>query len=338
MKRLAFLIALAGACAAVSRAADFSIVDRFPIGGEARYDYLRVDPAMRRLYVAHGAQVDVLNADTGTKLGAIGGMHGIHGIAIDPKLRRGFVTSGGDRTVVMFGLDTLKTLKVITGVGVGPDAVKYDPVTERIYVANGQSGGITVIDPDTGDIAVNIPVDGKLEGMAFDGRGRLFVNSEDRSEIQVVDFAAMQVVAAWPLGPVEGGTGLAADAIHHRLFSAGGNGKLAVVDSDTGRMVAVVPIGEDPDGDAFDATDALIFTSNMPGTLSIIHEDTPDSYSPVQTVLTAYGARTIAFDPKSGNLFLPAAKFGPLPAPTAADPHPRRQGKPGSFEVLVVGR
>ena len=330
------LLLAAGALNA--RAAEFRVVAHYPIGGDVRYDYLRVDPDMRRLYVSHATRVEVLDVDTGAKVGEVGPMRGIHGIAVVPDLGRGFITAGSDRTVVMFDLRTLKIVKVITGLGVKPDAIEYDPQTRRVYVANGASGGITVIDPAKGEIAATVPIEGKLEGLAFDGRGRLFVNTEDKSIIQVVDTRTLRPLAAWPIAPVEGGTGLAIDAVHHRLFSAGGNQMLAVVDSDTGVLVATPEIGEDPDGDAFDPANGLIFTSNMTGTVTVLHEDSPGAYSVVQSVPTAFGARTIAFDPKTGRIFLATGKFGPPPAPTATNPRPCRQGEPGSFEVLVVGR
>jgi DNA-binding beta-propeller fold protein YncE len=328
---------LAGA-ALTAGAADLKVIARYPIGGEARYDYLRVDPAMRRLYVSHATRIEVLDADTGAKVGEVSPMKGIHGIALVPDLKRGFITSGGDRTVVMFDLDTLRVIKVITSLGVKPDAIEYDPETKLVYVANGASGGVTVIDPVKGEIAANVPIEGKLEGLAFDGRGRLFVNTEDKSVIQVIDTHTLKAVASWPIAPVEGGTGLSIDAAHHRLFSSGGNKRLAVVDSDTGAVVATPVIGEDPDGDAFDAANGLIFTSNMVGTLTVLHEDSPDSYSVVQTVPTAYGARTLSLDAKTGRVFLATGKFKAPPPATADNPEPRRQGEPGSFEVLVVGR
>jgi DNA-binding beta-propeller fold protein YncE len=325
------------ASALTAAAADFKVVAHYPVGGEVRYDYLRVDPAMRRLYVSHGTRVDVLDADTGAKLGEIGPMKGIHGIAVVPGARRGFITAGSDRTVVVFDVDSLKIVKVIPGLGMKPDAIEYDPQSGFVYVANGASGGITVIDPAKAEIAANVPITGKLEGMAFDGRGRLFVNTEDKSMIQVIDTHTLKAVASWPIAPVEGGTGLSIDPISHRLFSSGGNGKLAVVNSDTGAVVATPEIGEDPDGDAFDPARGLIFTSNMVGTLTVLHEDSPDSYSLVQTVSTAFGARTIALDAKTGRVFLSTGKFMPAPTPTADNPRPWRQGEPGSFEVLVVG-
>jgi YVTN family beta-propeller protein len=331
----ALLLATAALCA---NASDLKVIAHFPIPGEVRFDYLRVDPDMRRLYVSHATKVDVLDVDTGAVVGEVSPMKGVHGIAIVPGLKRGFITSGNDRTVVMFDTATLKVLKVITGLGMKPDAIEYDPDTQRVYVANGASGGVTVIDPAKGEIAANVPIEGKLEGMAFDGRGRLFVNTEDKSMIQVIDTHSLRAVASWPIAPAEGGTGLAIDAAHHRLFSAGGNGKLAVVDSDTGALVATPEIGEDPDGDAFDASAGLIYSSSVKGTLSVIHEDSPDAYSVVQTVPTALGARTIALDPRTGRTFMATGKFGPAPAPTADNPHPRPRGEPGTFEVLVVGR
>jgi DNA-binding beta-propeller fold protein YncE len=326
------------AAALSAGAADFKVIAHYPIPGEVRYDYLRVDPTMRRLYVSHSTRVEVLDVDTGAKLGEIAPMKGIHGICVVPGLGRGFITSGGDRTVVMFDLASMKVLKVIPGLGVKPDAIEYDPETSMVYVANGASGGVTVIDPAKGEIAANVPITGKLEGLAFDGRGHLFVNTEDKSMIQVIDTHTLKPLASWPIAPVEGGTGLAIDAVHHRLFSSGGNGMLAVVNSDTGAIVATPGIGEDPDGDAFDAPDGLIFTSNMVGTLSVLHEDSPDSYSTVQTVPTAFGARTIAFDLKTGRVFMATGKFMPAPTPSPGNPRPWRQGEPGSFEVLVVGR
>jgi YVTN family beta-propeller protein len=336
IRLLAPLLVLATTVTAA--AGDLKVVAHYPIGGEVRYDYLRVDPATRRLYVSHATQVDVLNADTGAVIGNISPMKGIHGIAIVPALRRGFITSGGDRTVVMFDADSLKILKVINGLGVKPDAIEFDPDTGMVYVANGQSGGVTVIDPVKGEISATVPIEGKLEGLAFDGKGRLFVNTEDRSEIQVIDTHTLKPLAAWSISPVEGGTGLAIDTVHHRLFSAGANNRLAVVDSDTGAVVATPEIGEDPDGDAFDPSAGLIYTSNMVGTVTVLHEDGPDAYSLVQTVPTEFGARTIALDTKTGRIFTAAGKFEEAAAATADNPHPRRQGAPGSFEVLVVGR
>jgi len=324
--------------AASARAADYQVVAHYPVGGETGYDYLRVDPVARRLYIAHGSQIEVLDVDTGIKIGRVGPTKGAHGIALIPALNRGFATSGSNRTVLVFDPKTLEVVKVINGLGVKPDAIEYDEETKRIYVANGTSGGISVIDPQSAQIVATIALPGKLEGLVFDGKGRLFVNTEDKSMVQVVDTHALKSVASWAIAPVEGGTGLAIDREHHRLFVAGGNNLLAVVDSDSGAIVATPAIGEDPDGDAFDPASGLIFTSNVAGTISVLHEDAPDKYSAVQTVTTAYGARTIAWDQKTGRLFVCTGQFEPAPKPTADVPEPRRKMTPGTFEVLAIGR
>jgi YVTN family beta-propeller protein len=288
--------------------------------------------------VAHGNAVDVVNADTGAKIGSVAPAPGVHGIALVPGMGRGFASAATNREVIMFDLATLRTLKVIRYTGIKPDGIEYDPDTKRVYVCNGDSGDVTAIDPGTGDIVGTVMLGGKLEAMAFDGKGRMFVNAEDKSVIHVVDTHALELKANWPLAPAEGPTGLAFDRDHDRLFAACGNEKLAVVDSDTGAVVATPSIGRDPDGAAFDPSKGLIFTSNLEGTLSVLHEDSPDAYRTVQTLPTAYGARTIALDPSTGRVFLPSGRFGAAPAPTPADPEPRRPLLANSFEILVVGR
>ncbi len=342
--RSALLVLLAVCSARLALASGESrVVAHYPIGGPLSgvrgiYDYLRVDPQTRRLYVAHGQAVDVLNADTGAKVGTIAPAPGAHGIALVPELGVGFTTNAGPREVAMFDLNTLKVLKSIRYTGVKPDAIEYDPHTRRVYVANGDSGDVTVIDPAAGSIVATVQLGGKLEAIAFDGNGRMFVNAEDKSVIHVVDTQALKLVASWPLDPAEGPTGLAIDAKTHRLFAACGNEKLAVVDSDTGAVVATPTVGKDPDGAAFDPERGLIYTSNLEGTLSVIHEDTPNSYRAVQTLPTAYGARTIALDPATGRVFLPSGQFGEAAAPTKENPEPRRPLLPNTFEILVIGR
>jgi YVTN family beta-propeller protein len=325
--------------AALSLRAEYKVLAHYPVGGGTAFDYVRIDSSMRRLYIAHGVQVDVLNADTGAKLGIIAPTKGVHGIAIVNKLNRGFITCGADRSVAVFDLVSLKIEKVITGLGVKPDAIEYDEATNRVYVANGTSGGITVIDPSTLTIAAVVPLVGKLEGMAFDGRGHLYVNTENKSSIQVVDLKTLKPLASWSIDPVEGGTGLAIDPITHRLFTSGGNNMLAVVDSDTGRLVATPAIGDDPDGDCFDSANKLIFTSNVEGTISILHEDSADKYSLVQTLPTAYGARTITqVDAVTGHVYLVTGKYADAPKTTDGQKPGRRKMLQDSFEVLVVGK
>lgn len=317
----------------------YHVAARYEIGGtDLGYDYLRVDSGSRRLFVAHGTRVEVIDADKGTRLGEVPNLAGVHGIEIVDQLHAAFATSGADRTVTMFDPVTLRIVKTIKYLGVKPDALQYDPSSGLLFVVNGgATGDLSVIDPATGAIVDTVDLGGgKLEEIAFDGHGRGFVNDEKKSVIYVFDTARRRPVAAWPLAPAEEPTGLAIDREHHRLFSACGNRLLAIVDSETGRMLGTVTIGPDPDGAVFDRRSGRIFTSNHDGTLSVVGEKSPGNYALQQTVQTAPGARTIALDDKTGRLFLPAARFGAPAAPTAADPEPRARLVPESFAIIVV--
>ena len=323
----------------VLTAADtYQIVARFKIGGDTgTYDYLHVDPFARRLYVAHEKRFEVLDADTGKKLGEIAPTTRAHGVALDPQSGHGFATSGIDDLITMFDTKTLATLKQVKSTGSNPDAIEFDPATKRIYVGNHGGGGVTVIDPASGDIVATIALEGKLEALAFDGRGHGFVNVEDKSAVGVFDTATLKSTALWSAAPGEGGTGLAVDAAHHRIFSACANNKVVVLDSDTGKVVATPASGEDPDGLVFDPKTGRIFTSNPDGTMTIIQQNSPDSYTTVQTVKTEIGCKTIALDEKTGRVVTCAPAFGPKPAPVKGGPRPRAPILAGTFQVVVVG-
>jgi len=327
----AICLAVAAALpAAAAETATLHVTARYEIGGEGGYDYIRFDDSTRRLFVAHGSRVEVLDGDTGKKLGEIAPTNGVHGIALAPEFQHGFTTNGADRSVTMFDPRTLATLKVIKYTGVKPDALEYDPDTKRVYVANGDAklgGDLTVIDAATGAITATLDLGGKLEGVALDGKGRMFVAAEDRSVVHVVDTHALKVVAQWPLGPGTEPTGVAIDRDHHRLFFACANRLLVVLDSETGRVVATPPIGDGPDGAAFDPSTGRIYTSNREGTVTVVKEAGPDDYRVEQTVATEPGARTIALDGRTHRIFLPTGKFAPG----------SRGPIPGSFVVLVVG-
>jgi DNA-binding beta-propeller fold protein YncE len=336
----ALLAPRAGVANADSGAHTLRVVDRYAIGGQdTGYDYLRVDSEGKRLFVAHGTRVEVLSTLTGKPLGEITSVPGVHGVALAAAFGHGFTSNGTERSVTMFDLKTLKPLMVIKYMGVKPDAIEYDPQTQKVFVVNGgATGDVTVIAPDTGAIVGTASLGGgKLEQIAFDGHGRGFVNDEDQNVVHVFDTRSLKPLGRWPLAPGEGPTGLAFDAAHHRLFAACGDHRLIVMNSDTGAVVATMPIGADPDGAAFDARRGLIFTSNRDGTLTVIHQDGADQYSVRQNLATESGARTIALDPDSGRVYLPAAKFGPAPAPTKADPEPRAPLIAASFAILVVG-
>ncbi len=330
-----FLVLLSLACVTpLGLRAEYSVLSRYHVGGDAsRWDYLRLDPETRYLYVAHSTRFEVLNADTGAKVGEIGPASRAHGVAIVPQLHRGFATSGDDNAVIVFDSRTLKTLQIVKTGGTNPDAVQYDAAdTKKIFVVNGSSGTVTVIDPDTLKIVATVPLtQGKLEQIGFDGRGRAFVNNEEKSQMHVFDTHTFRPIASWSLAPGEGGTGLMVDAAHHRVFATCGNNALVVLDSDSGQVVATPKIGEDPDGGVFDATRGFVYTSNADGTMTVLHQDSPDNYALVQTVPTGTGAKQIELDARSGRVFLPTGKFqeSKQKLPPVV---------PGTFDVLVVGR
>ncbi|MDB6168176.1 MAG: hypothetical protein JWM88_1040 [Verrucomicrobia bacterium] len=329
------------AAAALAGRADYKIETRFPVGGVGGYDYVNFEPATRRLFIAHMKKFEVLNADTGRKLGEIETGTGAHGTAFAHEFNHGFCTSGTTRTVTMFDLTTLKVLKLIRYMGENPDAIEYDPGTKCIYVANvGTTGDITVIDAKTGHIkeTVTIAPNGVLENMCFDDRGRAYLTEEKGDSIHVLDLKTYQEVARWPVGPAVGPTKGAIDVKHRRLFTACGNNLLAVTDLDTGKVVATAAIGSRPDGVVYNGRTGEIFVSNRDGTLTVIKQESPDKYAVVQTLPTDAGCRTIALDPESGKLYLPTAKFGPLPAPTREVPKPRLPVIPDTFEVVVIGK
>lgn len=321
--------------AASTSAGSYRMIAQYTIGGnDTGYDYLRVDAAKRRVFVAHGNRVEVLDVDTGKRVGEIAGMHGVHGIELIPELGKGYTSNGLDRTVTVFDLATLQVRKLIKYTGVKPDAIQYDADTRRLFVVNGgASGDVTVIDPSLDVIVAALDLGGgKLEQIGFDARGRAFVNDEGKSIVHVFDTHTLQPLAKWSLGGCEEPTGMAVDREHHRVFAACGNRKLAVLDSDNGRVVSTPAIGADPDGALFDPRTQRIFTSNREGTLSVLRELTPDRYETLQTLVTLPGARTLAMDERSGRIFLPTARFGPAPAGGGAAPI-----IPETFQLLVVG-
>lgn len=316
--------------------ANYQVIARYPIGGsDMGYDFLRLDVAMRRLYVAHATRVEVIDVDAGRSVGAIQGMQGVHGIEIVPELDKGYTSDGLDRAVTVFDRRTLQVIRRIKYTGVKPDAIQYDPQVQRLFVVNGgASGDVTVIDPANDTIVGTVDLAaGKLEQIGFDGRGHAFVNDEERNVIHSFDTHSLRALASWSLSPCEEPTGLAVDQAHHRLFAACGNGKLAVLDSDDGHRVAMLAIGSDPDGAVFDPLTQRIFTSNSDGTLSVLHELTPDRYETLQTATTEPGARTLAYDDTNQRLYLATARTGAPPAGGGKAPL-----LPETFVVLAVGQ
>jgi DNA-binding beta-propeller fold protein YncE len=312
----------------------WSIIARFPIGGnDTAYDYLRVDEAAQRLYVAHGSRVEVLGLPAGNRSGEVAGMHGVHGMEIIPELGKGYTSDGLDRTVTVFDRETLAVKGKIGPTGTKPDAIHYDPGSRRLFVVNGgDSGNVSVIDPVADKIVATVALGGgKLEQIAFDGRGHAFVNDEDQSVVHVFDTASLHKSAAWKLGACQEPTGMAIDAPRHRLYSVCGNRKLVAVDSDDGRVVATVAIGSGPDGVAYDAQRGLLFVSNRDGTLDVIRELSADRYQRIQVLPTGPGARTIAFDATTRRIYVPTIQPGPAVAGAAGAPVDAK-----TFAILAI--
>jgi YVTN family beta-propeller protein len=315
----------------------YHLIKTIKVGGEGFWDYLNFDSATRRLFISRGTRVDVLDVDSEKIVGTVPDTPGVHGIALATDLGDGFTSNGQAGTVSIFDL---KTYQVIghAQAGKNPDAIVYDPATKRIFTMNGLSRDSTAIDAVTGNVLATIPLGGKPEFAVADGAGQVYVNLEDKSQVQQIDSKALVVTATWPLAPGESPSGLAIDAAHHRLFAGCHNKVMAVVDADSGKVIASPPIGVGVDADQFDPATGFAFSSNGSGTLSVIHEDSPDRFTAVEDVPTQTGARTMAIDTKSHQVFLVTAQFAPPPAATPDNPHPRGGMVPDSFVVLVFGR
>ena len=331
------LLAAGTAPAAAPPPAPYHLLHTIPIGGEGGWDFLSVDPAGQRLYVSHSSQVEVVDLTTRKVVGTIPHTPGVHGIEVVPAAGRGYITCGRTNQCVIFDLKTLKPLATVP-TGPKPDAALYDPYSGRVLLCSNDGGQSTVLDATTGAVVGTAALGGDVEVPATDGRGTWFANIENTSEVVAFDARTLAVRGRYPLAPGQEPTGLGFDPQTHRLFSGCANQQLVVTDSQTGRQVAVLPIGRGVDGVAFDPATRNIISANGEGTFTVIHEDAPDQYTVVATIPTARGARTIALDPQTHHLFTCTADYGPAPAPTAANPHPRPSVLPGTFRVLEFGQ
>ncbi len=313
------------------------VIKTYTLGGAGGWDYLQLDPDSRRLYISRSTHVMVIDADSGKSVGDIADTPGVHGIALAPDLGRGFTSNGREGTISIFDLSTLKTIKKVQ-VGDNPDAILFDPATKRVFTFNGRSQDSTAIDAATGEVVGKILLGGKPEFGVTTGAGDLFVNLEDKSEILALDPKTLKVKSRWPLAPCQEPSGLAIDVKNRRLFSGCDNKMMAVVNADTGKVIITVPIGDGVDANGFDPETGFAFASCGEGVLTVAHEDSPDTFSVVQNVSTQRGARTMAVDSKTHQIFLVTAKFGPPPAATEQQPRPRPSILPDSFVVLVVGK
>ena len=335
------LLAMAGGWLPASQAAptsaeSYEIVARYAVGGTGGWDFLSVDGKRHRLYVSRGDHVQILDTVSGKVIGDLPGTAGVHGIAIADDLGLGFTSNGRSDSVTVFDLDTLAAIDTVKVTGTNPDAILYEPYSKRILTFNGKSANVTAIDAATRKVVGTIAVSGKPEVAVSDGRGRVFVNIEDRNSIAVIDATTLAVSKYWSLGTCDGPTGLAIDQQRNRLFSVCQNKKMIVVDANSGSVVQELPIGSSVDGAAFDAGLNLAFSSNGEGTLTVVKSDDSGRFAVADTVGTQKSARTIALDSTTHRIYLPAAAFTPPPQPTPEQPKPRPSMIPGSFVILVL--
>ncbi len=307
---------------------EYKVVKTFHIVSPGGWDYITINEG--KLYVSHGTQVNILNEETGDSMGYIPNTTGVHGIAFDKELNRGYTSNGRLNNVTVFDLKTNEVLGQIS-TGQNPDAIMYEPFTKMIITCNGRSKNLSLIDPNQGKTVDSIDVGGKPETAVSDGNGKLFVNIEDKSEIVEVDLKNHSVLNHWSLAPAEGPTGLAYDKTTKRLF-AGCDKKLAVVNADNGSVVLTLPIGDGCDGAAFDSKNKIIYTSNGEGTITAIKEKDANKFEILGNFPSKRGARTITIDEKTGTLYLPTADFDP----TKTGQNGRPMMIPGTFQVLVV--
>jgi outer membrane protein assembly factor BamB len=311
----------------------YAITRTFPVGGDGSWDYIVPDPPTHRVFIGRQDRVMVIDQETGKLIGEVTGIKGAHGTAIVASVGRGFATSGNDQSVVMFDLNTFKTISRIPAAE-DADAIIYDPPSNRVFTFNGDAHSSTVIDPVAGTQIKNLDLGGKPEYGASAGDGKVYANLTDNAEVVEIDAKNATVTRRWPTPGCKNPVAMAIDTGHHRLFSGCRSGVMAVSDYESGKVVATAPIGAGVDGAGYDPTHADAFASAADGTLTVIHQDAPDKYSVIQTLKTQVGSRNMGLDSSNHKIFIAAAKFGPAPA----NGRGRGPMEPGSFSVLVVER
>ncbi len=312
-----------------AQSSGLSVKNTFHIQSGGGWDYLLADTASDRLFVSHGTQVNILDKNTGDSLGVISNTTGVHGIALVHSLNKGYTSNGRLNNVSVFDLNTLE-IKSQIATGENPDAILYDDFSKKIITCNGRGKNLTVIDPQTDSVVITIALTGKPETAVSDGAGKIFVNNEDESEIEVVDMNTYKVIHSWPIAPGEAPSGLSIDRSSGRLFAGCDNRLLMVIDATNGKVIAKLPIGDGCDGTAFDPASKTIYSSNGDGTLTMIKETSGNKYEVLQNIKTKRGARTLSVDTKTHIIYLPTADFSVAPG------NERPPMIAGTFQVLVV--
>ena len=334
---LVFLALVALPSEAPAGSSGYQRIATIPLGGLGSWDYLTLDSAHRRLFISRETRVIVLDVDHGKLVGEIPDTLGVHGVALAPELGRGFTSNGRSASVTIFDFKSLKVIGTVK-TDEGPDAIVYDPKTRLVLTMNGRAQSATVIDAASGEERAMLALGGKPEFAVADGKGRIFVNLEDQSAELEIDPLVPQIVHRWPLAPCTEPSGLAIDREHRRLFAGCHNRMMAVVDADSGKVIATPAIGAGVDANVFDPAAQLAFSSNGEGTLTNVREETPGDFRVIENVETKRGARTMALDEKTRDVYLVTAEFGPTPSATSENPHPRPPVLPDSFVVLVYGK
>ena len=337
MNRLLISFAI-GLCYATALADEpYKFLNEIPIGGEGGWDILTIDSAAQRLYLSHATKVVVVDLSANKIAGEIADTPGVHAFVAVPEFNRGFSSNGKENKASVVDLTTLKTISKID-TGQNPDAIVYEPKRKELYVFNHTGNSVTVIAAGDAKVVATISLPGNPEfAVADKNAGRVYVNIEDKSAVAVIDSAKHEVIANWPLAPGEEPTGIALDAAHHRLFAACHNKMMVMLDTESGKVIANVPIGAGTDGCAFDDAAQLAFASCGEGAVTIAHEDSPEKLSILQTLKTERGARTIALDPKTHRIYLPTAQFQPPPSPLPGQSPARPTIVPNSLKLLVYG-
>jgi DNA-binding beta-propeller fold protein YncE len=314
---------LIGALAQAQKTSGYAVSRRITLGGDGGWDYLTFDSEGRRLYIARATRVMVVDVDAGKLVGEIPGTNGVHGVALVHKLGRGVTSNGKANSATIFDLKTLAPIATVK-TGGKPDSILFDKFSGLVLTFDGLSNDVTLLDPEKAEVVGTIALPGRPETGASDGKGKIFVNLEDKNMIAEIDMAARKVTASWPLTGCEGPTGLALDIANRRLFSGCHNATLVVVDADTGRNVQKLAIGNRVDATAYDEDSALVFTSNGEGNISVIQQEGPDQYISMPNVPTEPGARTMALDAGKHVVY------------TVANAAADASGKPGAFELIEV--
>lgn len=321
---------------AQQRPSEYKTVNRIHVPGDGGWDYLSVDESTGRVFISHGNTVDVVDEKSGTFLGMIPDTKGVHGIALAPDLNKAFISNGKDSSVTVIDLKLLAFKEKIQVTGQNPDAILYDPFSQKVFVYNGRSANATVIDAKTDKVVATIKLDGKPEFSVSDGKGKVYVNIEDKSEITCINSSTLKVENVWSIAPGEEPSGLALDNENHRLFAVCSNKMMVVADAVTGKVITTLTTGEGTDGAAFDPLLRRVYSSNGEGTVTVVQEVTPDKFEVLENIPTRRGARTIAVDKKTHYLLLTTAEFGPAPEKSEANPHPRPSITEGTFTLFEL--